>query len=179
MTDSISIRPYRQTDVDGAYEAVRESIAELVPWMPWCHEGYVRDETVAWIESRSEVWEAKTDFGFVIESSDGTILGSCGLNRIEHDNGTANLGYWVRSSAVRNGVATRATQLLRDWAFANTALHRLEILVAAENVASQKVAEKLGAVREGVLRQRLILRGRKHDAVIYAILRQDCVPAGV
>jgi len=141
--------------------------------MPWCHEGYARNETVAWIESRSEVWEAKTDFGFVIESSDGTILGSCGLNRIEHDNGTANLGYWVRTSACRNGVATRATKLLRDWAFANTALHRLEILVSTANAASLAVAEKVGAVREGVLRQRLTLRGQKHDAVMYSILRSD------
>jgi len=176
MTASISIRPYRMSDVDGVYDAVRESITELAPWMPWCHPRYVREETVAWVESRSAAWEAKTDFNFVIVSTEGTILGSCGLNRIEHDNGTANLGYWVRTSACRRGVATQAGSLLRDWAYANTALHRLEILAALKNVASLGVAEKLGAIREGVLRQRLVLRGEKHDAVMYSILRSNGAP---
>ncbi len=171
MNGTVSIRPYRNDDVDGLYQAVRQSAAELRPWMPWCHPQYARSETQAWVEGRPAAWEAKTDFSFMIESESELILGGCGLNRIELDNGTANLGYWVRTSAAGKGVATRAAELLRDWAFANLELHRLEILVAVGNVASQRVAEKLGAVREGMLLQRLVLLGERHDAILYSILR--------
>ena len=171
MNDAISIRPYRSEDIDGLYEAVRESMRELLPWMPWCHPEYARAETVAWVEARPTAWETKTEFAFAIESESGLFLGGCGLNRIEHENGTANLGYWVRTSAVGRGVATRAAELLREWAFANTELHRLEIVSAVGNTASQRVAEKIGATREGTLRQRLVVRGQRYDAVLYSILR--------
>lgn len=173
MTEAISIRPYRSDDVDGPYEAARESIADLLPWMPWCHPDYARTETMTWVGARAAAWETKTDFSFAIESAAGAILGGCGLNRIENDTGTANLGYWVRSSATRRGVATRAADLVRDWAFANTELYRLEIMAAVGNIGSQRVADKVGAVREGILRQRLVVRGQRHDAVIYSLLRSE------
>src|SRR5262249_4374515 len=135
-------------------------------------------ETVAWVESRPAAWEAKTDFSFVVQSESGVILGGCSLNRIEHGNGTANLGYWVRTSATGRGVAARATELLRSWAFAYTELHRLEIMAAVDNLGSRRVAEKVGATREGILRQRLILRGHKHDAALYSILRPSAERQG-
>ena len=83
----------------------------------------------------------------------------------------ANLGYWVRSSAAGRGVAPAAVRLLADWAFRETDLLRLEIVAAVGNRRSQRVAEKAGAIREGVLRDRLLLHGQPHDVVIYAILR--------
>ncbi|MGQ0637050.1 MAG: GNAT family N-acetyltransferase [Planctomycetaceae bacterium] len=171
MADTLLIRPSRSDDIDGVFAAVRESINELSSWMPWCHPEYARSETLAWVESRPAAWDAKTDFSFVIESETGEILGACGLDRIEHTNGTASLGYWVRTSATGRGVATQATTLLREWAFHHTDLHRLEIMAAVGNVASQRVAEKAGATREGVLAQRLVVRGRKHDAALFSIIR--------
>lgn len=171
MPQPIGIRPYRATDVDPIYEAARESVAEIGPWMPWCHGGYSRDDTIAWVEGRPVAWESETEFSFVIEGEGGRLLGCCGLNRFDRPNGTANLGYWVRTSATRQGVATAAVGLLRAWAFANTDFHRLEILSAVHNVASQRVARKSGAEFEGVLKQRLVLHGRRHDAALYSLLR--------
>ena len=167
----LAIRPHRASDVDPLYEAVRESIAEISRWMPWCHDGYSRDDTVARIESMPAAWENETEFSFVIEAPGGQLLGCCGLNRFDRRDGTANLGYWVRTSATRQGVATGAVGLLRTWAFANTDFHRLEILSAVDNVASQCVARKAGAEFEGVLKQRLVLHGRRHDAALFSLLR--------
>jgi RimJ/RimL family protein N-acetyltransferase len=69
------------------------------------------------------------------------------------------------------GVAPAAVRLLRDWAFANTDLARLELVMAVENTRSARVAEKAGANFEGVLRARLRLHGRTHDARLYAFTR--------
>jgi len=56
------------------------------------------------------------------------------------------------------------------WAKANTALHRLEILVAVGNAASIRVAEKVSGVREGILRSRLLLHDEFYDAVLFSVI---------
>jgi RimJ/RimL family protein N-acetyltransferase len=62
-------------------------------------------------------------------------------------------------------------RLIADFAFRETDLLRLEIVCALGNVASQRVAERAGAVREGVLRHRLLLHGEPVDAVMYSLVR--------
>lgn len=69
--------------------------------------------------------------------------------------------------------------MLADWVFDNTELQRLEIVVAVGNATSQRVAEKAGALREGVLRARLRIHGAFHDAVMYSLVRPEPAhPAG-
>ena len=116
-------------------------------------------------------FEQGTAFEFAIVSADGGYLGGCGLNQIDKTNCRANLGYWVRSSATRLGVATTAVRAIRDWAFDRTGLIRLEIVIAVGNFASHRVAEKAGAIREGILRRRLVLHGVAHDATMFSFTR--------
>jgi RimJ/RimL family protein N-acetyltransferase len=73
----------------------------------------------------------------------------------------ANLGYWVRTSETGRGIASKATRLVAQFGFAELGLQRIEILAAVGNVASQRVAEKAGAVRECVARKRLLINGEK------------------
>jgi RimJ/RimL family protein N-acetyltransferase len=175
----VRIRPYRLDDAALVFEAARESLAELQPWMPWCHPKYSIEESRAWLEAQAPALEQGTAFEFAIVSADGSYLGGCGLNRIDKENRRANLGYWVRTTAAGRGVATAAVRLLRDWGFQNTDLIRLEILIAAGNVASHRVAEKSGATREGTLRSRLLLHGTPHDATLFSFVRgEHLVPNG-
>ncbi|HYE66449.1 MAG TPA: GNAT family protein, partial [Pyrinomonadaceae bacterium] len=52
-------------------------------------------------------------------------------------------------------------------------LQRIEIVVAVDNWASQRVAEKVGATREGILRKRLLIHGRPQDALMYSLVAED------
>jgi ribosomal-protein-serine acetyltransferase len=167
----IRIRPYRLDDAQAIWEAVRESMRELQPWMPWCHPGYSIDESRSWLAVQVPAFQQRTTFEFAITTEDGRYLGGCGLNQIDALNQRANLGYWVRSSAAGAGAATASAGLTRDWGFANTDLVRIEILMAVSNVASRRVAEKAGAVYEGTLRSRLTVHGTRHDAAMYAFIR--------
>jgi ribosomal-protein-serine acetyltransferase len=167
----IRIRPYRLDDARSIWEAARESLNELQPWMPWCHPGYSIDETRSWLALQVPAFQQRTAFEFAIITDQDAYLGGCGLNQIDALNQRANLGYWVRSAATGKGVATAATQLTREWAFANTDLERLEVLIAISNVASRRVAEKSGAICEGTLRSRLLVHGTRHDAAMYAFVR--------
>lgn len=167
----VLIRPCRVEDAQAMYGAVRESMADLIRWMPWCHQDYSLQESKSWLRTQVQAFNERRWFEFAIVDSAGQYLGQCGLNQIDEANRRCNLGYWVRSSATGRGVAARAVLVTRDWGFDHTNLARIEIVIAAGNRRSVRVAEKAGAVREGVLRQRLLLHGVQEDAVMFSFVR--------
>jgi len=171
MQAPVVIRPLMLSDVPAAYAAVDESRAELLPWMPWCTPSFDDAAVAAYVENSALDRQVGRAFEFGIFDVDGAFLGNCGLNSVNTENRFANLGYWIRTSRTRRGFATSAVHELAHWGFSNTALDRFEIIAAIENVASQRVAERAGAFREGTLRKRLVLDGRAHDAAVYSIVR--------
>jgi ribosomal-protein-serine acetyltransferase len=175
LTDSsVLLRPYRLSDADEVYKAVQESLAELSPWLPFAHKDYSIKESRAWIKKRPEEWKKGTAYEFaIIDARDGSYLGGCGLNGVDKENRRANLGYWVRTSRMGQGVAPSATLLLAKWGFKEISLKRIEILVATGNTRSLRVAEKAGAQREGILRNRLLINDKAHDAVMHSLIPQD------
>ncbi len=175
LPDTITIRPYRVSDANDVYTAVIESIDAMSRWMPWCHSGYSIHDAINWLMEQESCRVKGTAHEFAIIGPAGQYLGGCGLNQINREYRLANLGYWVRSAATGHGVATRAVRLLAQWAMVSTDLVRLEIVIATGNTASIRVAEKAGASPEGVLRDRLILSGRPHDALMFSLVRSDLV----
>lgn len=167
----VSIRPYRADDAPHLYAAARESVGDVFPWLPWCHPRYSLDEAAEWARSREELARQGLEYHFVIEGERGAFLGACGINQINRIHRLGNVGYWVRSSETGRGVAASAVALAARFALESTDLIRLEIVCAVGNHRSQRVAEKAGAVREGVLRDRLLLHGTPHDAAMYSIVR--------
>ena len=175
LTDGfITLHPYQMGDIDSLYQAVRESIPEVSLWMNWCHPGYSIEESRTWVEGRAERWDRGTAYDFAItKATGGQYCGGCGLSHLWFDTGLANLGYWVRTSETRKGTATAATLLLARFAFNELKLNRLEIIAAVGNMASLRVAEKAGATKEGVLRNRLVINGEPRDAVMLSLVPQD------
>jgi ribosomal-protein-serine acetyltransferase len=170
----ILIRPYRAEDTRAVYEAVRESINEISVWMPWCHPDYAIEETSTFISTREEAWSNDREYTFgIFDAGTQQFLGSTGLNFINRVHNCANLGYWVRSSCTGRGVASRATRLVARFGLESCGLQRIEILAAVGNHASQRAAEKSGALREAVLRKRLLLWGQPQDAVLYSFIAED------
>lgn len=172
MVNQVKIRSYQPSDVEGLYEAVRESVDEMEPWMPWCHSGYSRADAEAWIGATATGSETASMYDFAI-IADGGYAGGCGINHIDWMDRVANLGYWVRSSLTGRGIATRAALEVIKWAFVHTALNRIEIVVACDNTGSQRVAEKVGATRDAVLKKRTMAKGRPVDAILYSVIRPD------
>ena len=70
-------------------------------------------------------------------------------------------------------MATRALILVAGWVFENAEVGRFQLRADTENVASQRVAEKAGFVREGVMRAALALKGERRDVVMYSLVRED------
>jgi RimJ/RimL family protein N-acetyltransferase len=171
---SVGIRPFHPDDVTGLFAAARESIDQLCQWMVWCPAAYDLDDSYAFVWASQEDWEAGRKFSFLIfDLEDGSALGSVGLSDLDHTHGRANVGYWVRQSRIGQGIATAAVRLAAQFAFQELHLNRLEWVIAVGNQASIRVAEKLGAQREGLLRSRLVINRQPCDAVLYSLLATD------
>ena len=124
--------------------------------------------------SREEAWRNGKAYDFaVFDRETCAFLGGVGLNQLNRAHGFANLGYWVRASGMGRGVAGAAARLAARFAFEDLRLNRVEIIIAMENERSQRAAQKAGARREGVLRSRLLIAGRLHDAVMYSLVAAD------
>jgi RimJ/RimL family protein N-acetyltransferase len=180
MFGNAPIRPFVESDVHELVAAVRESYAEVSPWMVWCKADYSAVDAETWIRSTITGRASGTSYEFAMLDIEGTLAGACGINRINDVDQYANLGYWVRTSRAGRGIAPAAVTALAEWAFANTRLNRLEIVVAVGNAKSDRVAAKVGAICEGVLRQRLVVGGAPSDATMYSLVRPASLraPAG-
>jgi ribosomal-protein-serine acetyltransferase len=172
--DKVLLRLLREQDVDALFAAVNESIDELEVWMPWCADGYTRDCALSFVSSQDAAWKEGREYSFaIIDRPSGKLLGGCGLNHFDWQNRRANMGYWVRNSARARGVAPAAARLVAEFGFRKLELDRIEVIAATENLASQRVAEKIGAVREGVARKRYRVGSKIHDAIVFSLVRDD------
>jgi len=172
--NTVQIRRAERTDARRVLDAVRASVAELEIWMPWAHAGYSLDDTTTWLELCCDGWEKATQYSFVaVDVATGEVLADCSISQINRMHGFANLGYWVRSSATGQGLGSALARRVARFGVEEIRLNRLEILTALGNVASQRVAEKAGATREGVLRSRLILREQVIDAAMFSLTARD------
>ena len=174
----LCLRPFVMEDVPALVEAARESRAEVGRWLPWCHADYGPSDAEAWVAlAQAQRESAEGYHDAVVDVASGALLGGCGLWPLNRTHGLANLGYWVRTGAAGRGVATRAARLAAQQGF-ELGLTRLEIIAAVGNVASLRVAQKLGAQREGVLRNRLVIHGGLHDAVCFSLVPGDLADDG-
>ena len=156
------------------FAAIVESIPQISPWLPWCHASYRREETEAFINLAATAWTQATHYPFAIVGVEtNAFLGGIALNHIAKPNRLANVGYWVRSSCTRQGIATAAVRLVAQYAFNSLGLTRLEIACIPTNTPSRRVAEKVGAKFEAIARNRLVMHGSAYDAALYALVPQD------
>ena len=175
LTDGvIRMRPCRMEDAEVIYAAVRESIREVSRWAPWCSEAYALSDAVNWLAELPGEWSRGRAYHFaVFDAGDDAFLGGCSLSDIDPVHNYANLGYWIRSSRAGGGTATAAVRLIARFGLEEAGLSRLEIVAAVGNRASQRVAEKAGAMQEGVQRNQHLVHGRLHDCIMYSLVPAD------
>jgi RimJ/RimL family protein N-acetyltransferase len=147
------------------------SDAEILKWFD-LHTRSPAD----YLAAKREAWAEGTGASFAI--CDATRPDTClGQVFVERDDGRGSVGYWLLEDGRGKGRATRAVRLMASWALPEMRLGRLQLHTDPENVASQRVAERAGFTREGVLRAYNVRRdGTRADAVVYSLLPQDLAP---
>jgi [ribosomal protein S5]-alanine N-acetyltransferase len=120
-------------------------------------------------------WEEGSGAGFAICLGGGGSVGGALLE--PRRAGVAAVGYWLIPEARGLGYATRAVRLLAEWGIRDLGFARVELWATRENDASQRVAERAGFQREGVLRAYAEGRdGRRLDAIFFSLVASDLVP---
>lgn len=165
------LRPASDQDAPSIVDAVRESTSTVGVWMSWATPSYSHADAIAWIRACEASRTEGTGYEFGIFTSEtGRFVGAAGLNQFNKVNNFCNLGYWVRESAQRHGVATAAVAALRNYAFNGLGLARVEIVAAVSNEPSLSVARRAGATLECTARNRLQLHGKAVDACVFSFI---------
>jgi RimJ/RimL family protein N-acetyltransferase len=104
-----------------------------------------------------------------VDAESGDLAGSIAVRLRRFS--TGHFGYWIARESRGRGVATEALTALCRWAVETLGVKRLELLTDLDNQGSQRVAEKAGFQREGILRSSLENRdGTRRDSVIFSLL---------
>jgi RimJ/RimL family protein N-acetyltransferase len=166
----VSIRPLRPGDEDAVLD--ERSDAEARRWAP-AAGSWTRQDVEGLVRSAPSVWLGGGEARFaIIDPVSDEYIGSIGLRPTVPAFGVAELGYGMRAGWRRRGYMTRALALVEKWAFDQAGLARLELGTAADNLASQRTAERAGFVREGVAKLRLPTpEGERVDEVRYGLTR--------
>lgn len=175
LTDgTITLRRTLTTDAEAIYAAVDETRADLTPWIPWYHDNYSLEDSKSWLETRDEAWNNGTEYDLaIVDAATGEYIGGTGVVSVNKMHNRGEIGYWIRTSRAGRGVAPAAAKLAARFAFEELGLDRICLNIAADNTRSRRVADKIGAKLEGILRSYYTLRGVRHDAVVYSILKGE------
>lgn len=166
--DTITLRQPTRDDTALLIDAIRSSHAEINPWLPFATADYSEDDANFFLDLVEKGYEQS----FLIFYG-GQMCGVCGINGINTEHHTGNLGYWMRTDCTGRGVATRAARLVAIYGLTELKLQRIEVLAATENTASQRVAERAGFAAEGIRRKALRAHNQQHDVVVYAATQDD------
>ncbi|XP_059652637.1 uncharacterized protein LOC132299825 [Cornus florida] len=169
---SITLRPFRLTDVDDTMLWVADDrvIRNLLRWKTITS----KEEVLTFIREvciphpwRRSICVDDRSIGFI------SIFPGSGDERCKADIGYAiGVDYWGQ------GITTMAVKIALSQFFKDFPdVLRLQAYANAENKASQRVLEKAGFVKEGLLRKYSYLKGNLQDLVLYSFLSTDTIPA--
>jgi RimJ/RimL family protein N-acetyltransferase len=168
--DGFTLRPWEAGDGPAVTVACQDP--EIVRWLPIIPSPYTETDAREFLEQSRLNWDRGEAYGFALVDDEGELLGSIAMRILRFS--TGHIGYWVTPGARGRDLATNALKTLCRWAVDDLGLKRLELMTDPENIASQRVAEKAGFRREGILRSALEYRdGSRSDSVVFSLLAEE------
>jgi ribosomal-protein-serine acetyltransferase len=171
LGDHQELRRLQDEDAEELYRAVDVNRRYLSEWLPW-PPTQTPQGTLEFIRLAHR--QAADNQGFQMAIVDHEeIVGVIGFHRVDWENRSAGIGYWIAEQAQRRGLVTRAVRALLSHAFDEWRLNRVEIRAGVGNARSRAIPERLGFVHEGVLREAERLGDRYVDHAVYALLAAE------
>jgi len=168
-TERLRLRPFELGDVSDVLSYAQDP--EWARYLRALPRPYERGDAERFI-ARQLLLDRATHPTWAIEY-EGTVIG--GINfRLNVEHRSAELGYSVARSLWNRGLCTEAARAVIDHAFStHEGLNRVHARADDQNKASQRVMEKVGMVKEGVLRLNRVEGGEAFDEACYSILRAE------
>jgi RimJ/RimL family protein N-acetyltransferase len=170
-TTTFALRPWMPSDAAAVVEACADQVTQqFITVMP---RPYTPQHAETFLERAAANLGDGRAIGMAITDPDGEqAIGSITLHALQPVHWY--IGYWMTPRSRGKGITTSAVRTFSRWAFADYPdLVRLSLHTLPANVASQRVAEKSGFTREGVLRAWDYASGTPEDVVMFSLLRRD------
>jgi len=169
--DVVRLRPWCEEDVEHAHRAIQDPLISRFTRVP---AGETVEQLREFVAGHAAARIAGDGLELAITGAETDVfLGAIGLLRLEWSERRGEIGYYLAPEARGRGVATRAVRLLSRWALTQAGLARLALQADTDNHASQRVAERCGFTREGVLRSVEERNGQRHDLVMFSLLAAE------
>lgn len=171
MDDVVRLRPWQESDIALLERASQDDYVALIEHIP---VPFSKAAGLAWVTARNRDLETERGWTLaIVESATEEVVGGIGIV-FRHPLGTAEPGAWIIGEKRNRGLAGRATRLLCTWALTSeTGIARVQATAEPWNRSSQRVLEKLGFQREGLLRSYSSWRGERQDVFLYSLIPSD------
>jgi RimJ/RimL family protein N-acetyltransferase len=175
-TKRLILRPWKKKDKKDLIENINNK--NVVKYMS-CSVPYPykQKDASTWINrcENKEKKKIKDEYPFAIELKlEKRIIGGIALHEIDSSSKRAEIGYWVGEKYWRKGIVSEAAEALLNFSFNKLKLNRVYAFVATQNIASNRLAKKLGFKYEGMLRKHSMSSlGKINDLYVYGLLKKD------
>lgn len=174
-TERLVLRAPRAGDGETIYNAIVESLTELLPYMDWAHGEQSIDRSEEFARRASAHWVTRDDLPMLIfHKTDGHFIGSSGLHTIHWEIPKFEIGYWIRTRESGHGYMTEAVLGLTKFCFETLEAERVQIRCDALNQRSAGVARRAGYVYEGCTRRDTRTPyGELRDTLTFSLIREE------
>jgi ribosomal-protein-serine acetyltransferase len=174
FTSRLVLRPFRRRDVGPLEDAVRASLGDLQPWLPWAN-GYDKGVAQRFVRESLSAWNDGRAYDFAIRYPDEPDyhVGNVSIWYVSPQNRIGEVGYWIRSGRTDQGIGTEATARILQIGFEELNMHKIVLRIAAGNLGSERIAAKLGFSKEGLLREEVKVGTTWLDHTIWSLLENE------
>lgn len=183
-TSRLMIRIPTVKDAKLMHDALKESIRELKPWMPWAQALASLEDTRYFLRQAENIWDKRFEENvecslIILDPDNKKYIGSTGIKPLNLMVPSFEVGYWVHVDYAGKGYITEAINALSQYIFAELRANRIEIHCEDKNEKSWKVAERLNYPLEGTLiNHRMTADNMKlTNTKLYAMTEPSKLPA--
>jgi RimJ/RimL family protein N-acetyltransferase len=179
-TSRLWLRAARPEDAAAVYQAIQASAAELRPWISWA-KTLPTLESIEFASQRAQQWFEYHDtfmWRVFLKTADGDFspiaLGEIDLHHWDWEVPKCEIGYWQRTDYSGQGYMSEGVRAVLRVAFETFKVQRVEAICDARNQRSIRLAERVGMMREGVLRNyELDNDGKPCDQMLLSMIPED------
>ncbi|WP_144509790.1 GNAT family N-acetyltransferase [Bacillus sp. FJAT-22090] len=172
IDDKLKLKMLDLRDSEHLFDLTVKSKDTLREWLPFIDYTREVNDTKSFIQSTMKQYSENNGFQAGIWYGD-KIAGVIGFHKIDWNNKSTSIGYWLGNDYVGAGLMTKSVQAFVNYALNDLNLNRVEIRAAVDNKKSRAIPERLGFTEEGCVRQAEWLYDHYVDHIVYGMLRGD------
>ena len=169
-TERLTLREIKQKDAESIYKILSDPEVIKYDTFDLLTDIKQVEDLIRWFEN--EYQKKHAIFWGICLKNQSEVIGFCKFE-VEVPQVRADIGYDLRSDYWNKGIMTETLNAVIEYTLNNIGVNRIEAAVSTENKGSIRVLEKLGFVKEGILRERSYFKGKCHDMMMLSILKNE------